>query len=50
MLVSVGKGWNDKNNAREASDWMCPQCHFTNYASRTTCFKCGPSGGKFFCS
>ncbi|KAF9194458.1 hypothetical protein BGZ51_009538 [Haplosporangium sp. Z 767] len=30
-------------------DWMCPNCNFQNFASRTQCFKCStlqPAGGQ----
>jgi hypothetical protein len=27
---------------RKSGDWDCPDCGFMNFASRSSCFKCGP--------
>ena len=57
-----GGGWNDRYDHDSGSrdryssrsnvkpgDWDCPSCQFSNFASRTACFKCRtPKDGDSF--
>nr|XP_027215899.1 probable ATP-dependent RNA helicase DDX43 [Penaeus vannamei] len=39
----------DRSSRGPGDGWTCGSCQFYNFASRTTCLKCGPNEGKRRC-